>query len=64
MRADLSSNAKATLQEVIEHADTIVVAHKNAEFEEALERARPDQVIVDLVRIPFEGDADYDGICW
>ena len=23
-----------------------------------------DQVVVDLVRIPFSGEADYDGICW
>ncbi|MEZ4415317.1 MAG: nucleotide sugar dehydrogenase [Gemmatimonadota bacterium] len=52
------------IDEVVAHGDTIVVAHKNREFEEALARTRPDQVIVDLVRIPFEGTADYDGLCW
>ena len=55
---------KDSVHDVMDHADTIVVAHKNAEFEEALRQARPDQVIVDLVRIPFDGEAVYDGICW
>ena len=55
---------KGTVEEVIEHADTIVIAHKNPEFEEALRHTRPEQVVVDLVRIPFSGEADYDGICW
>ncbi len=58
------SLVKESVDEVIDHADTIVVAHRNQEFEEALRRTRPDQVVVDLVRVPFAGPAGYDGICW
>ncbi len=58
------SLVRDSVDEVIAHAETIVVAHRNPEFEEALSRTRPDQVIVDLVRVPFDGPADYDGICW
>ena len=52
------------LDRVVAHGDTIVVAHKNAEFEDALKQTRADQVVVDLVRLNFEGDGQYDGICW
>jgi len=55
---------KGSLGDVIAHGDTIVVAHKNAEFEEALKHTRAGQVVVDLVRIGHAGDADYDGLCW
>ncbi len=58
------SLVRDSVDEVIAHAETIVVAHRNPEFEEALSRTRPDQVVVDLVRVPFDGPADYDGICW
>jgi len=42
---------------------------KNAfpEFVAALERCRPDQIVVDLVRVPVPGallQAEYRGICW
>ena len=49
---------------MIAHGDTIVVAHKNPEFIEALKGVRDEQVVVDLVRVPYDGDAEYDGICW
>jgi len=52
------------LDAVVSHGDTIVVAHKNAEFEAALERTRADQVVVDLVRLSHEGEGEYDGLCW
>lgn len=55
---------KGSVDEVIEHGETIVVAHKNAEFQDALAKVGPEQVVVDLVRIPFEGSGEYDGICW
>ncbi len=52
------------LDAVVRHGDTVVVAHKNDEFQKALSKTREGQVIVDLVRIPFEGEGEYDGLCW
>ena len=45
----------------------IVVGNSAPEFVEALSRTRPDQIVIDLVRLPMEGapvPADYRGICW
>jgi hypothetical protein len=45
----------------------IVVGNQSPEFVDALMRCRPDQIIIDLVRLPMAGavlQADYRGICW
>ena len=37
------------------------------EFANAVAKAREDQIVVDLVRLPLDGSrlrADYRGICW
>jgi GDP-mannose 6-dehydrogenase len=63
----LSSLLCETLDEVIDHADTIVVGNASAEFAEAVTRCRPDQTIIDLVRLPLAPGsvkARYEGICW
>lgn len=63
----LSSLLCDTAEEVIDGADVIVVGNKSPEFTQALERTRPDQVVIDLVRLPIPGallQADYRGICW
>ena len=51
---------------VIEHADVLVIGNSAVEFRDAVRRARPDQAVVDLVRVVSSTDteADYDGICW
>jgi GDP-mannose 6-dehydrogenase len=54
-------------EEVIAASDVIVVGNKGMEFREALQQTRPDQVIIDLVRLlpePRTWAAQYAGICW
>jgi GDP-mannose 6-dehydrogenase len=63
----LSSLLCTSIDEVIEKSEVIVVGNQSPEFVDALMRARPDQIIVDLVRLPIVGSllqADYRGICW
>ena len=63
----LSRLLSESIDEVIDNSDIIVVGNAGAEFGQALTRCRADQIILDLVRVPFDaGDvkADYRGICW
>ena len=44
-----------------------VIGNSSAEFSAAVQRCRPDQVVIDLVRIPLDFSqvqAQYDGISW
>ncbi|MEE9414994.1 MAG: nucleotide sugar dehydrogenase [Acidimicrobiales bacterium] len=56
----------STMQEVIEHADVIVVANNTPEYRQVLDRRHPGQRVVDLARIvPTRIEADwYEGLCW
>jgi GDP-mannose 6-dehydrogenase len=51
---------------VLEHAQTVVIGNKDPEFQRVLETLRPDQVLVDFVRISDRRSekGKYDGICW
>ena len=64
----LSSLLCETIDEVIDRSDVIVVGNASPEFTDALKRTRPDQVVVDLVRVkgvtPADVPAQYEGICW
>jgi GDP-mannose 6-dehydrogenase len=63
----LSSLLSTDIADVIESSDVIVVGNQSAEFAEALSTCRPDQIVIDLVRLPICGallKADYRGICW
>jgi len=63
----LSSLLCETIDEVLAASDVIVVGNPAPEFADALTRCRPDQVILDLVRIPCDHAqvrAAYHGICW
>jgi len=55
-----------SMDEVLEHAETVVIGNKANEFNHVLDKARPDQVIVDFVRISDKTSqkGTYDGICW
>jgi GDP-mannose 6-dehydrogenase len=55
-----------SLEEVLEFGETLVIGNGAAEFKDILNRKRPDQVVVDLVRIVSEHTRsdEYDGICW
>jgi GDP-mannose 6-dehydrogenase len=63
----LSRHLCGTLDEVIERSEVIVVGNAAPEFAEAITRCRPDQTVIDLVRLPVDFSrvrARYDGICW
>jgi GDP-mannose 6-dehydrogenase len=63
----LSSLLCDTIDEVLEASEVIVVGNGSPEFSEALRRTRPEQVVVDLVRVKVnraEVPAQYQGICW
>ena len=55
-----------TRQEVLDHAETIVIGNGSAEFREAPKLLGPGKTIVDLVRISETRSVEgvYDGICW
>lgn len=63
----LSSLLCDTVDDVIEQSEVIVVGNQSAEFADAVMKCRPDQIVIDLVRLPIYGSllkADYRGICW
>jgi GDP-mannose 6-dehydrogenase len=63
----LSSLLCDTVEEVVDGSDVIVVGNAAPEFATAVARCRPDQTVIDLVRLPVEReklDATYEGICW
>jgi len=51
---------------VLEHAETIVIGNKAAEFESVPERMQNGQCLVDLVHIASHrsNNGNYQGICW
>ena len=63
----LSRHLCESIDQVIDQSEVIVIGNASPEFPEAVTRCRPDQVIVDLVRLPLDFsrvNAQYDGICW
>ena len=55
------------VDELLAHSELLVVGNNGPEFVEALTRTRPEQTILDLVRVPADlakVPADYHGICW
>src|SRR3954469_10157019 len=63
----LSSLLCDTIDDVVDDAEVVVIGNPSPEFTPAIEKCRPDQVVVDLVRVPIPGallQAEYRGICW
>jgi len=63
----LSRHLCESIDQVIDQSEVIVIGNASPEFPEAVTRCRPDQVVVDLVRLPLDFSrvsAQYDGICW
>jgi GDP-mannose 6-dehydrogenase len=63
----LSALMRATLDEVVAGAEVLVVTTKNDEFGAILEQLRPEQKVIDLVRIRRDCaalGAQYAGISW
>jgi GDP-mannose 6-dehydrogenase len=56
---------RATIDEVMADADVVVIGSKSAEFRQARDKMKPDQLLIDLVRIfDDQSDESYQGICW
>jgi GDP-mannose 6-dehydrogenase len=55
-----------SIDEVLEHAGTVVIGNGDSEFSSVPGRLKDEQVIIDLVRITPDRSQDgrYDGICW
>ena len=63
----LSRHLCESIDQVIDTSEVIVIGNPSAEFSDAVTRCRPDQIVVDLVRVPLDFskvNAQYDGICW
>jgi GDP-mannose 6-dehydrogenase len=56
---------RSAIDEVLSASDTIVIGNKSEEFRQIESRLRPDQTVIDLVRL-FDrpSDESYQGICW
>lgn len=55
-----------SMNEVLEFSDVIVIGNGADEFRQVLDSLKPDQIVVDLVRISSNKSEPgrYDGICW
>jgi GDP-mannose 6-dehydrogenase len=55
-----------SMQEVISFAEVIVIGNPSEEFRNVRVLAKPEQMIIDLVRLADDwgNDARYEGICW
>src|SRR5262245_7754790 len=56
---------RGSIDEVLSTADTIVIGNKSEEFRQIDSRVRPDQTVIDLVRLFDRPSGNgYQGICW
>jgi C4-dicarboxylate-binding protein DctP len=55
-----------SIEDLLNHAQTVVIGNADPEFQKVFDLKRPEQVVIDLVRITTgKRDAEqYDGICW
>ena len=55
-----------TMEEVLEHAQTIIIGNNSFEFQDLMDRVRDDQQVIDLVRVVEDRNTNgtYNGICW
>jgi GDP-mannose 6-dehydrogenase len=56
---------RSSIDEVLSTADTIVIGNKSEEFRQIETSVRPDQTVIDLVRLFDRPSGNgYQGICW
>jgi GDP-mannose 6-dehydrogenase len=62
----IASLMTTDVEQLIERSEILVVAMKSPEVMNAIARARPDQLVLDLAQLPDRraGEADYRGVCW
>jgi GDP-mannose 6-dehydrogenase len=62
----VSQLMRPNIEEVLEHAEVLIIGNKAEEFREVATKLRSDQTLIDLVRL-FENRSSggaYEGICW
>jgi GDP-mannose 6-dehydrogenase len=62
----ISQLMRPSIEEVLENTDVVVIGNKAEEFRSITGLLRPDQIVIDLVRL-FEDKStggNYYGICW
>jgi GDP-mannose 6-dehydrogenase len=62
----VSQLMRPNVEEVLEHAEVLIIGNKAEEFRDVAAKLRPDQTLIDLVRL-FDDRATggaYQGICW
>ena len=62
----ISSLLKESLEEVVAHADVLVITKNSGEFRAIADKIRKDTLVIDLCRIAEieKAAASYDGLCW
>ena len=63
----LSRHLRESVADVIGQSEVIVIGNASPEFSDAITLCRPDQLVIDLVRIPVDFSrlrAQYDGLSW
>ncbi len=63
----ISSLLVEDMDDILEHAEVLVIGNNAREFDDVLERLGPDQHVIDLVRLPAGNgnvNGNYEGICW
>ncbi|MGH7496602.1 MAG: nucleotide sugar dehydrogenase [bacterium] len=63
----LSRLLARSLEDVLSFAEVLVIGNGNKEFAMAFEKRKPEQIVIDLVRLLKDGgrsQPNYQGICW
>ncbi|HEX5515620.1 MAG TPA: UDP binding domain-containing protein, partial [Gammaproteobacteria bacterium] len=62
----ISALMAQSIEEVLDHADTLIIGNKSAEFAGVLDQLDANKAVVDLVRLDqrISDGKSYDGICW
>jgi len=63
----ISSLMTASLEEVLETTEVVVVSKKGPQFAEAIKKLNGERVVIDLVRLTPDlngKSVNYEGICW
>jgi GDP-mannose 6-dehydrogenase len=63
----ISSLMKESMQEVLDHAEILLISNKAPEFKSVLASLKPNQIVFDLVRITEDAKVSkgaYEGIGW
>jgi len=63
----IASLMKDSIEDLLAESDVIIIGNSSPEFRQMLPHIRPEQTIIDLVRIvpePNDTTTQYEGICW